>query len=65
LAREGVDVSNADELTGALQNGTLMERVRKDATTDGAIVAGLDIIAMAVPVRVRRPPKRAPFRAWC
>ena len=39
LARAGVDVSNAEDLYRALQNAALMERVRKDATTDGAVDA--------------------------
>ncbi|MGC4064110.1 MAG: hypothetical protein QM784_05605 [Polyangiaceae bacterium] len=40
LARAGVDVSDADDLTRALQDKALMERVAKDATTDGAIEGG-------------------------
>jgi hypothetical protein len=38
-----------------------MERVRNDATTAGAIATGMNIIAMAAPIRIRRPPKRAPL----
>jgi hypothetical protein len=57
LVREGVDVSDADDLTSALHDNALMERVRKDATTEGAIAAGVSAMSMMVPVRWR--PKRA------
>jgi hypothetical protein len=53
LARAGVDVSNAEDLYRALQNAALMERVRKDATTDGAIEAGVTAAAMMIGVRRR------------
>lgn len=46
LAREGVDVSQPDDLTRALQDRALMERVRKEAVTDGAIEAGTTALAM-------------------
>lgn len=51
LARAGVDVSNAEELTRALQDKALMERVRKDATTDGAIAAGVTAAATMTGIR--------------
>ncbi|CAN5704644.1 hypothetical protein BH10PSE6_BH10PSE6_38630 [soil metagenome] len=57
LARAGVDVANADDLTRALKDKALMERVRKDATTDGAIAAGITAASMMIPVP--RGPKRA------
>jgi hypothetical protein len=41
LARTGIDVSDADDLTRALRDNRLMERIRKDAVTDGAIAAGV------------------------
>jgi hypothetical protein len=59
LSLAGVDVSDADALISALQDNALMERIRKDATTDGAVAVGINIIAMAVPVRIRLPVKRA------
>jgi len=54
LARAGVDVSDADALTSAFQDKTLMERVRTDATTDGAIAAGVSIASMMIPIPRRR-----------
>ncbi len=47
LARRGVDVANPDRLVTALLNKELMEEVRKDARTDGAIEAGISILAAA------------------
>jgi hypothetical protein len=51
LARAGVDISNADDLTSALQDKELMERIRRDATTDGAIEAGITAAAMMIGIR--------------
>jgi len=48
LAREGVDVSQADKLTRALQDKALMERVRTEATKDSAIEAGASALTMWV-----------------
>lgn len=61
LARAGVDVSNANALIDAFQDKVLMERVRKEATTDGAVALGINILSMATPIRLRLPVKRAPL----
>jgi len=51
LARAGIDISNADALTRALQDKGLMERVRNDATTAGAIEGGATaLLSMAGPI---------------
>jgi hypothetical protein len=50
LARAGVDVSDADDLTRALRDNGLMERIRKDAMTDSAIAAGVTALSMMVPI---------------
>ena len=59
LARAGVDVSDADDLTRALRDNGLMERIRKDAVTDGAIAAGVTAASMMVPIP--KSSKRAPL----
>jgi hypothetical protein len=46
LAHAGVDVSNADDLIRALRDDELMQRIRRDATTDGAIAAGVTAASM-------------------
>ncbi len=56
LAEEGVDVSDAGALTTALQDNSLMERVRDAATTEGAIAAGMNAMAMMFPIRIKRAP---------
>jgi hypothetical protein len=59
LSRAGVDVSNADDLTRALRDDELMERIRKDATTNGAIAAGVTAASMMVPIP--KSSRRAPL----
>jgi hypothetical protein len=48
LTKAGVDVSRPDELVRALQDKVLMDRVRGEATTDGAIEAGITAVLMAI-----------------
>jgi hypothetical protein len=46
LTKAGVDVSRPDELVRALQDKDLMDRARGEATTDGAIEAGITAVSM-------------------
>jgi hypothetical protein len=55
LTKEGVDISRPDELVRALQDKDLMDRVRGEATTDGAIEAGITAASMLI--GGRRPTK--------
>ena len=48
LARRGIDVTNPDAVAAALQHKELMDEVRKDARTDGAIEAGIAVLAPMV-----------------
>lgn len=59
LAHAGVDVSDADDLTRALRDNELMERIRKDAMTEGAIAAGVTAASMMVPIP--KSSRRAPL----
>jgi len=59
LARAGVDVSDADDLTRALRDNGLMERIREDAMTDGAIAAGVTAASMMLPIP--KSSRRAPL----
>jgi len=60
LTKEGVDVSRPDELVRALQDKELMDRVRGEATTDGAIEAGITAASMMIGGRrPTRPQKSA------
>lgn len=59
LARAGVDVSDADDLTRALRDNGLMQRIREDAVTDGAIAAGVTAASMMVPIP--KSSRRAPL----
>jgi hypothetical protein len=45
LAQRGIDVTNPDAVAAALQQKGLMDEVRKDARTDGAIEAGAAALA--------------------
>ena len=45
LARRGIDVTNPDAVAAALQHKELMDEVRKDARTAGAIEAGAAALA--------------------
>jgi hypothetical protein len=48
LADRGIDVTNPDAVAAAFQHKELMEEVRKDARTDGAIEAGTAILSAMV-----------------
>jgi hypothetical protein len=53
LAQEGVDVTNPSELAAAVQDKDLMEVVRRKATTQGAINAGLAALTSMTGIRGR------------
>jgi len=48
LTKAGVDVSRPDDLVRALQDKDLMDRVRGEATTKGAIEAGITAVSMVI-----------------